>query len=126
MCIRDRFTPFSRYIAENKDAYYKAYERVERNVLISGYTDVTPFLFYFCNEVYNRLQVDAVPPKTDLELSLIHIYVVQEAHLLSVPIIIIAARTGNKSTPCTAPPDVIKMCIRDSCMKKEHLVHGRR
>ena len=33
--------------------------------------------------------------------------VVQKAHLLSVPIIIIAARTGNKSTPCTAPPDVI-------------------
>jgi len=29
---------------------------------------VTPFLFYFCNEVYNRLQVDAVPPKTDLEV----------------------------------------------------------
>ena len=62
------FTPFSRYIAENKDAYYKAYERVERNARISGYTDVTPFLFYFCNEVYNRLQVDAVPPKTDLEV----------------------------------------------------------
>ncbi len=62
------FAPFSRYIAENKDAYYKAYERVERNALISGYTDVTPFLFYFCNEVYNRLQVDAVPPKTDLEV----------------------------------------------------------
>ena len=62
------FTPFSRYIAKNKDAYYKAYERVERNALISGYTDVTPFLFYFCNEVYNRLQVDAVPPKTDLEV----------------------------------------------------------
>ena len=35
------FTPFSRYIAENKDAYYKAYERVERNALISGYTDQT-------------------------------------------------------------------------------------
>ena len=34
--------------------------------------------------------------------------VVQEAHLLSVPIII-AARTGNKSTPCTAPPDVIRL-----------------
>lgn len=41
---------------------------MERNALISGYTDVTPFLFYFCNEVYNRLQVDAVPPKTDLEV----------------------------------------------------------
>ena len=35
--------------------------------------------------------------------------VVQEAHLLSVPIIIIAARTGNKSIPCTAPPDVIRL-----------------
>ena len=35
--------------------------------------------------------------------------VVQEAHLLSVPIIIIAARTGNKSTPCTVPPDVIRL-----------------
>ena len=35
--------------------------------------------------------------------------VVQEAHLLSVPIIIIAARTGNKSTPCTALPDVIRL-----------------
>ena len=32
--------------------------------------------------------------------------VVQEAHLLSIPIII-AARTGNKSTPCAAPSDVI-------------------
>lgn len=35
--------------------------------------------------------------------------VVQETHPLSVPIIIIAARTGNKSTPCTAPPDVIRL-----------------
>jgi len=34
--------------------------------------------------------------------------VVQEAHLLSVPIIL-AARTGNKSTPCAAPPDVIRL-----------------
>ena len=34
--------------------------------------------------------------------------VVQEAHLLSVPIII-SARTGNKSTPCTAPSDVIRL-----------------
>ena len=33
--------------------------------------------------------------------------VVQETHLLSVPIIIIAARAGNKSTPCAAPSDVI-------------------
>lgn len=62
------FTPFSRYIAESKAAYYKAYDRVEKNALISGYTDVTPFLSYFCNEVYNRLQVDVIPPQADLQL----------------------------------------------------------
>ena len=62
------FTPFSRYIAESKAAYYKAYDRIEKNALISGYTDVTPFMSYFCNEVYNRLQVDAVPPRTELQV----------------------------------------------------------
>lgn len=62
------FTPFSRYIAESKAAYYKAYDCVEKNALISGYTDVTPFLSYFCNEVYNRLQVDAAPPQADLQV----------------------------------------------------------
>ena len=62
------FTPFSRYIAESKAAYYKAYDRVEKNALISGYTDVTPFLSYFCNEVYNLLQVDAAPPQADLQV----------------------------------------------------------
>lgn len=62
------FTPFSRYIAESKAAYYKAYDRVEKNALISGYTDVTLFLSYFCNEIYNRLQVDAAPPQADLQV----------------------------------------------------------
>ena len=62
------FTPFSRYIAESKAAYYKAYARVEKNALTSGYTDVTPFLSYFCNEVYNRLQVDVIPPQADLQV----------------------------------------------------------
>ena len=62
------FTPFSRYIAESKAAYYKAYDRVEKHALISGYTDVTPFLSYFCNEVYNRLQVDVIPPQADLQV----------------------------------------------------------
>ena len=62
------FTPFSRSIAESKAAYYKAYDRVEKNALISGYTDVTPFRSYFCNEIYNRLQVDAAPPQADLQV----------------------------------------------------------
>lgn len=62
------FTPFSRYIAESKAAYYKAYERVEKNALITGYTDVTPFLSYFCKEVYNRLQADTAPAHTDFKV----------------------------------------------------------
>lgn len=62
------FTPFSHYIAESKSAYYRAYARVEKNALTSGYTDVTPFLSYFCNEVYNRLQVDVIPPQADLQV----------------------------------------------------------
>ena len=62
------FTPFSRYIAESKATYYKAYDRVEKNALISDHTDVTPFLSYFCNEVYNRLQVDVAPPQIELQV----------------------------------------------------------
>lgn len=62
------FTSFSRYIAESKGNYYKAYEQIEKNALISGYTDVTPFLSYFCNEVYNRLQVDHIPPQANLQV----------------------------------------------------------
>lgn len=61
------FTPFSRYIAESKAAYYKAYERVEKNAMLTGYTDVTPFLSYFCKEVYNRLQSDTAPAHTDFK-----------------------------------------------------------
>ena len=67
-CPAALFTPFSQYIAESKAAYYKAYDRVEKNALISGYTDVTPFLSDFCNEAYNRLQVDAAPPQTELQV----------------------------------------------------------
>lgn len=62
------FTPFSRYIAESKAAYYKAYERVEKNAMLTGYTDATPFLSYFCKEVYNRLQADTAPAHTDFKV----------------------------------------------------------
>lgn len=46
---------FSHYIAESKAGYYRAYEQIESNALITGYTDVTPFLAYFCENVYGRL-----------------------------------------------------------------------
>lgn len=62
------FTPFSRYIAENKSGYYKAYEQIEKNALLTGYTDVTPFLAYFCESVYSRLQSDTDVPHSDMQV----------------------------------------------------------
>lgn len=62
------FTSFSSYIEKSKAAYYKAFEQIEKNAHIAGYTDVTPFLSYFCKEVYNRIRVDAVPSHPDLEV----------------------------------------------------------
>lgn len=62
------FTPLSRYIAETKASYYKAYDQVEKNSQISGYVDVTPFLSNFCTEVYSRLKSDAVPSHGDMRI----------------------------------------------------------
>lgn len=62
------FTPFSRYIAENKSGYYKAYEQIEKNALLTGYTDVTPFLAYFCENVYGRLQSDTEGTHADMQV----------------------------------------------------------
>lgn len=61
------FTPFSRYIAERKAGYYRAYEQVEENSTLAGYTDVTPFLSYFCRAVYDRLSADAAPAAPSLQ-----------------------------------------------------------
>lgn len=62
------FTPFSRYIAENKSGYYKAYKQIEKNALLTGYTDVTPFLAYFCENVYSRLQSDTDAPHVNMQV----------------------------------------------------------
>lgn len=44
--------------------YYDAYTLVEENEKISGVLDVTPFLVYFIENIYNRLEVDIPPKKT--------------------------------------------------------------
>lgn len=49
------FVPFSKFINESKSAYYKAYSQIEENAKISGVLDITPFLAYFAEHVYNRL-----------------------------------------------------------------------
>ncbi|MBM6899438.1 Fic family protein [Gemmiger formicilis] len=50
------FVPMSRFVEESCARYYKAYTRVEQNQLFSGVLDVTPFLVYFAESVYYRLE----------------------------------------------------------------------
>lgn len=49
------FIPFSSRIEKSRKAYYDAYTAVENNKKISGKIDVTPFVLYFNNYVYNKL-----------------------------------------------------------------------
>ena len=48
------FVPFSASIEKSRSRYYKAIKLVEDNARISGLTDVTPFLVYFNEYVYNK------------------------------------------------------------------------
>ena len=50
------FIPFSSYIARSKKQYYNAYSVIEENYKISGLIDVSPFIKYFSENVYNKLQ----------------------------------------------------------------------
>lgn len=49
------FIPFSSYIERSRRGYYNAYTLAEENAKISGVMDITPFLVYFIENVYNRL-----------------------------------------------------------------------
>ena len=49
------FVSFSSLIEESRKAYYKAFTLAEENAKISGVLDVTPFLQYFIQNVYNKL-----------------------------------------------------------------------
>lgn len=49
------FVPFSSFIQKNKSGYYNAFTLIEENYKISGVIDVTPFIKYFTDNVYNKL-----------------------------------------------------------------------
>ncbi|MBE6037520.1 MAG: Fic family protein [Clostridiales bacterium] len=59
------FVPLSAYVQQSRSGYYKAYRLAEQNAELSGMLDVTPFLQYFCESVYGRLQ-DAQPREESL------------------------------------------------------------
>ena len=60
------FVPLSEYIDKSRRAYYNAYTLVEQNARISGVVDITPFLVYFIDHVYHRLE-DRLPDSHTVE-----------------------------------------------------------
>lgn len=60
------FIPFSSYIERSRKGYYSAYSLAEENAKISGVTDVTPFLVYFIENVYDKLG-NALPQANTLD-----------------------------------------------------------
>ncbi len=49
------FIPLSEYVNKTRKGYYDAYTLVEDNAQISGLLDATPFLVYFIENVYHKL-----------------------------------------------------------------------
>ena len=54
------FVPLSEYINKSRKSYYNAYTLVEKNAQFSNVLDATPFLVYFIENVYHKLD-DALP-----------------------------------------------------------------
>lgn len=50
------FVPLSAYIERSRKAYYNAYTLTEANQKYSGVLDITPFLTYFIENVYDKLR----------------------------------------------------------------------
>lgn len=58
------FVPFSSHVEKSRKGYYDAYTLVEKNEDISGVLDLTPFLVYFIEHVYNHLDAKMPAAKT--------------------------------------------------------------
>lgn len=58
------FIPFSSRIEKSRKAYYDAYTAIEANKKYSGKIDVTPFVLYFINNVYNQMNEGVATVKT--------------------------------------------------------------
>lgn len=58
------FIPFSSQIEKSRKAYYDAYTAIEKNKKYSGKIDVTPFILYFINNVYNKMNEGSTAVET--------------------------------------------------------------
>lgn len=58
------FVPFSSYIEKSRKKYYDAYTLIEDNYSLSRVIDITPFLLYFIQNIYEKMIDDTI--KTDI------------------------------------------------------------
>lgn len=63
------FIPFSSFIERSRREYYRAFLLAEENAGISGLMDVTPFLVYFTENVYNKIG-NSLPQAVTMDLFL--------------------------------------------------------
>lgn len=61
------FVPLSGYVERSRNAYYNAYTMIENNAGISNVLDVTPFLVYFIENVYHKLN-DMAPQSAAMDI----------------------------------------------------------
>ena len=54
------FIPFSSYIVKSVKKYYEAYSLIEDNQKLIGVIDVTPFIIYFAENVYNEFKQNEI------------------------------------------------------------------
>lgn len=62
------FIPLSSYIVKSVKKYYEAYTLIENNQKISGVIDVTPFIMYFAENVYNKFK------QSEIDIDVFDIY----------------------------------------------------
>jgi len=58
------FVPLSEYINKSRKGYYNAYTLIEENAMVSGVLDATPFLVYFIENAYHKLDGALPAPMT--------------------------------------------------------------
>lgn len=62
------FVSFSYHIHRSRKQYYTAYKLVEENAKISGVMDITPFLIYFTQNIYNKIETENNQKINSIEL----------------------------------------------------------
>ncbi|MDR2943960.1 MAG: Fic family protein [Methanosarcinales archaeon] len=50
------FLPFSLFVNQNRNGYYKAFKQISENQAAAGIFDITPFLYFFTQNVFSQFE----------------------------------------------------------------------